>query len=371
MPQQHAHRRRNLLKIMQERNLDAFLVTDDVNVSYLTGFTGDSSYLLLQPENPIVISDFRYTTQLEEECPDLDRTIRGSKTPLLDLTGSTVQTAGVRKVGIESNSLPVDTLNSLSKHVHGVEWVGCPAVIDAQLRSIKDDLEIAEIRQALEYAQQGFRNLLTMLTPQMTEFEASYELEHAMRKLGARGHAFPAIVARDDRAAMPHYSPAKIPLDGGTLLLIDWGAETLLRYRCDLTRTLVIGEPNDRLETIYGIVLEAQQLAIKAIGPGQSCREIDEISRKFISDNGFGDYFDHGLGHGFGLRIHEQPRFSPISEDVLVPGMVVTVEPGIYLPGWGGVRIEDNVLVTNDGHEVLSSLPSSFESAQIRLGLRD
>lgn len=353
---------------MEDRKLDGFLVTDETNVSYLTGFTGDSSYLLLRPTNSVVISDFRYTTQLEEESPDLDRTIRGSDVPLGDLTSKTIRAAGVKRLGMESNTLSVDTFNSLSNTLPGVEWVGCPGLIEVELRSVKDQDEVAEIRLALEFAQQGFSQLLTRLNPGMSEFEAAYELEHTMRKLGARGHAFPAIVAKDDRAAMPHYSPGTQPIGGGTLLLIDWGAETHSRYRCDLTRTLVIGEPNSQLENVYSVVLEAQRLAIAAIAPGQSCREIDAIARNYIADNGFGDRFGHGLGHSFGLKIHEQPRFSPISNDVLQPGMVVTVEPGIYLPGWGGVRIEDDVLVTRDGHEVLSSLPRSFESARVRFG---
>jgi Xaa-Pro aminopeptidase len=272
---------------------------------------------------------------------------------------------------MESGSLPVDTLESISKHIPDVEWVGCPGLIESQLRSIKDEPEITAIRQAVAFAEEGFRQLLAMLTPEMTEFEASYELEHAMRKLGARGHAFPAIVARDDRAALPHYSPSLQPIGRGNLLLIDWGAETHSRYRCDLTRTLILGEADARLQTVYQTVLEAQRLAIDAIAPGRSCREIDAIARNYIADNGFGDYFGHGLGHGFGLRIHEQPRFSPMSEDTLETGMVVTVEPGIYLPGWGGVRIEDDVLVTSEGHEVLSSLPKSFETARLGLVPRD
>ncbi len=348
---------------MQEQKLDAILVTDDTNVSYLTGFSGDSSYLLLTPKLAVVISDSRYTTQLQKECPELDRAIRDAGRALSELAGSVIQKSGVRKLGMESSSLPVDSLESISKHVPGVEWVGCPGLIESKLRSVKDEGEIAEIRQALVYAQEGFRQLKSMLSPRMTEFEASYELEHAMRKLGARGHAFPAIIAKGDRAAMPHYFPSQQPIGQSRLLLIDWGAETMSRYRCDLTRTLITAEPDDRLATVYGVVLEAQQLAMQAIGPGQSCKEIDAIARNFIADKEFGDYFGHGLGHGFGLKIHEQPRFSPLSNDVLEPGMVVTVEPGIYLPGWGGVRIEDNVLVTSAGHEVLSSLPSSFESA--------
>lgn len=350
---------------MDEQKLDGFLVTDETNVSYLTGFTGDSSYLLLTPNQAVVISDSRYTTQLEEECPELDRAIRDAGKTLSELAGSVIQKAGVRKLGMESSSLPVDSLESISKHVPGVQWVGCPGLIESKLRSVKDEGEIAEIRQALIYAQEGFRQLRSMLSPAMTEFEAAYELEHTMRKLGARGHAFPAIIARDDRAAMPHYFPSQQLIGKARLLLVDWGAETMSRYRCDLTRTLILSEPEDRLKTVYEVVRDAQQLATAAIRPGASCPEIDAIARKFIADKGFGDYFGHGLGHGFGLKIHEQPRFSPISNDVLQPGMVVTVEPGIYLPGWGGVRIEDNVLVTPGGHEVLSSLPSTFESARL------
>jgi Xaa-Pro aminopeptidase len=371
MSARYANRRQSLFRQLDEQNLDAFLVTDETNVSYLSGFSGDSSYLLLTRSLALAISDFRYTTQLEEECPDLERAIRGPDKTLSELAAGVIEQSGVRKLGMESSSLPVDSLESISKHVPGVEWVGCPGLIESKLRSVKDDAEVAEIRQALEFAQEGFRQLRTMLNPRMSEFEASYELEHTMRKLGARGHAFPAIIAKDDRAAMPHYFPSRKPIGEPMLLLIDWGAETMSRYRCDLTRTLLFGKPDGKLKDVYETVREAQQLAIAAIKPGASCRGIDALARKYIADKGFGEYFGHGLGHGFGLKIHEQPRFSPLSNDVLEPGMVVTVEPGIYLPGWGGVRIEDNVLVTSVGCEVMSKLPSTLESAYIGLGSRD
>jgi Xaa-Pro aminopeptidase len=213
-------------------------------------------------------------------------------------------------------------------------------------------------------AARGFDFLRASLTPEMTELNAAHELEHAMRRFGADGVSFPPIIAVDDRAALAHYHPGQRVIGGAKLLLVDWGAQTAARYKSDLTRMLIFGKPTKKLAKVYDTVLKANERAIRAIRPGMTCQAIDAVARGYIQKSGYGKRFGHGLGHGIGLDIHEMPRFAPNSDTVLEPGMVVTVEPGIYLPDWGGVRIEDDILVTQDGCEVLSAhVPKDLESA--------
>ena len=359
----HETRQRKLLRIAHREKVDAFLVTSETNVSYLTGFSGDSTYLLLRPEGATAISDFRYTTQLEEECPGLETFIRTTDVKLHAATIKVLKRVrpGLRRIGIESHVVSVELLNILSAELEDVEFVPISSAIENEIRAVKDAGEIAELRKAVHFAQRGFDVLKAILTPDLTEREASFELEHALRRLGAEGFSFPAIVAVGDRAALPHYCPGSRRVQDAGLLLVDWGAQTSSGYKSDLTRTLVTGKVTSKLEKIYNIVLQAQEAAIAAIRPGVKCEDVDRIARDVIDDAGYGNRFGHGLGHGIGLDIHEQPRFAPESPTQLKAGMVVTVEPGIYLPGWGGVRIEDDVLVTRAGAEVLSgSLPKRF-----------
>lgn len=225
-----------------------------------------------------------------------------------------------------------------------------------QLRLIKDKYEVARLRQAIRQAEDAFAVLRTKLRPEMTEKEAADELEHQCRLFGAKDAAFPTIVAVGPRAALPHATPSKRLIGESGFVLVDWGANEGL-YRSDLTRVLVTGRILPKFERIYRVVLEAQTRAIAAIRPGVSAHDVDNVARSIIAKAGFGRRFRHGTGHGLGLLVHEAPRLAVKSQTVLKPGMVVTVEPGIYLPGWGGVRIEDDILVTRTGHEVLTHAP--------------
>jgi Xaa-Pro aminopeptidase len=228
-----------------------------------------------------------------------------------------------------------------------------------QLREVKDKHEIAEIREAARYAEQAFAVLRATLRPNRTEKEVADDLEHQIRLFGGKGTSFPSIIAVGARAALPHARPTDKTIGADDFVLVDWGA-TARHYKSDLTRVLVTGRISPKLERIYGVVLEAQEQAIAAIRPGVTGREVDAVARKVITDAGFGKQFGHGLGHGIGLDIHEAPRLNSANDKPLKPGMVVTVEPGIYLPGWGGVRIEDDILVTKSGHEVLTSVPKQL-----------
>ena len=356
----YAGRRKKLLAKLRAEKLDALLVTNEPNVTYLTGFTGDSSYLLVGRDVELLISDTRYSVQIKEECPGLAMYERDSSEKIIDSTVKVLNKHKPQRVGFESDTATHALWSALSEKADKVEWVPTEELV-LELRQKKDAGEIAEIRTAVDQAQRAFELLVASLHPEMTEKEASFELENAIRRFGGEGVAFHSIIAVGDRAALPHYYPGQRKIKDAEFVLIDWGALSSGGYRSDLTRVVATGKIRPKLERVYGVVLSAQKAAIEKMAPGVPCKEVDAVARGIIDKAGFGNNFGHGLGHGIGLEIHEEPRMSPISEAVLEPGMVVTVEPGIYLPGWGGVRIEDDVLITRDGCEVLTSVPKELD----------
>jgi Xaa-Pro aminopeptidase len=358
----YAQRREKLLPILQAAEADCFLVTGEINVKYLTGFTGDSSYLVFGPGIELIITDSRYTTQLGEECPGVELYIRKVTEKLSEAAVKVLKKTKAANLGYESHLLVAESLEYFRRELPKVEFRPISGKIESELRAIKDAQEIAETRQAVQLAERSFDVLRASLTPETTELEAYWGLERSVRLFGGDGMSFHPIVAVGDRAALPHYRPQRFAVHEAGMLLVDWGAQTFAGYKSDLTRTLFTQPPSAKFEKVYQTVLKAQERAIKAIRPGQKCNVVDAKARDFIAEAGFGKWFGHGLGHGIGLEIHEQPRFSPTSETVLRPGMIVTVEPGIYLPSQGGVRIEDDVLVTADGCEVLSTTPKTLEA---------
>ncbi|QDU11918.1 M24 family metallopeptidase [Gimesia aquarii] len=357
-----AARQKKLNSLLKRMGVEALLVTSETNVTYLTGFGGDSSYLLIGKAQTVLISDARYTIQIEEECPGLDVYIRPSTESMTTALEKVLKKAHLEKVGFESHVVTCSLLDSLSGITPAIQWTPLDSFVE-ELRMVKDASEIEETRKAVQQAQQGFGVLRAILTKDMTELQGAHELEHAMRRFGARQAAFDPIVAAGERAALPHAIPSEKRIGESPFLLVDWGAMTQKGYRSDLTRMIIHGRPTSKLEKVYNTVLKAQCAAIEAIGPGVTCKKVDSVARKIIDKAGFGKYFSHGLGHGIGLDIHEGPRLGANQSTELKPGMIVTVEPGIYLSGWGGVRIEDDVLVTRDGHETLTSVPKEFESS--------
>ena len=355
-----AARRSRLIKLVKEAGADGLLVSNFTNVTYFTGFTGDSSHLLLSGSDEILVSDFRYVTQLEEECPGLRTHIRPNSILLRDAVIEVIGSAKVGRLAIEADSFTVADYAHLTEKLPKLSIISTAGLVE-KVRQIKDEEEIAEIRRAIEVAEGAFAIVRGTLRTGRTEKELADELDHQLRLQGAQGSSFPTIVAADARAALPHARPTTAAIDCADLVLVDWGADC--GYKSDLTRVLVTGRISPKLELLYGVVLKAQEQAIAAIGPGKTGREIDAIARGIIADAGFDQYFGHGLGHGIGLEVHELPRLSPMNEKPLEAGMVVTVEPGIYLPGWGGIRIEDDVLVTKRGHEVLTSCPKQLADA--------
>lgn len=351
-------RRDRLRRLLRKTDADAILVTDFTNVTYLTGFTGDDSFLLLTQTDEIVLSDPRYTQQLGEECPGVDVAIRPTGTKLIDTVVKVIKAAKIRCLAVEGGSMTVAFCAELTEKLPKVGLVSTTNLVE-QLREIKDKDELREIRQAIKIAEQAFAVVRASLRPERTEKEIAWELENQIRLFGGTRCSFTPIVGVGPRGALPHATLSDHLVSESDFILIDWGAKGRL-YVSDLTRVLVTGRISPKLERTYGVVLRAQQAGIAAIKPGARMNEVDRAARKVIEDAGYGKRFGHGLGHGIGLEVHEAPQLAANQERKLKAGMVVTVEPGIYLPGWGGVRIEDDVLVTRAGHEVLSSVPREF-----------
>jgi Xaa-Pro aminopeptidase len=359
MTDRSASRRDKLRRLLRKSGADALLVSNFLNVTYLTGFSGDDSYLLFTRDGQILISDSRYTTQLEEECPDLDVVIRTNGVGLLDAAAKLSKKAGISKLAIEASSMSVLELDSLAGKLPKAELVRTDGLVE-QLREIKDKYEIQVLRKAVNAAQRAFGVIRASLHPDQTEKEVAANIEHEIRRFGGRGCSFTPIVAVGYRAALPHANPSDRRMGESDFVLIDWGAN-YDGYMSDLTRVLVTGKISPKLQKIYGVVLKAQRQAIARIKPGATMHEVDAAARDTIAAAGHSKHFGHGLGHGVGLEIHEAPRLAKGQDLPLKAGMVVTVEPGIYIPGWGGVRIEDDVLVTRNGCEVLTSVTTDLE----------
>jgi Xaa-Pro aminopeptidase len=370
----HEERRERLARHLDGEGLDALAITSPVNVSYLTGFSGDSSVLVLARDRVLLVSDPRYTGQLAEECPGLATHIRPPAQKIHEAVAEVLTRLGVRAVGFESTAMTVAELETLRGLTPALDWKGAPGRVE-RLRMVKDPSEVAQIRAAIDVAERAFTALRALLRPEDREIDLYHAVEHYVRQAGGQGTAFPSIIAVGERAALPHAPPTGRVVGSGGLLLVDWGARGPF-YRSDLTRVLdtrktatFSGTPGGRttaggpqLEDVHAVVARAQEAAIGAVRPGVPAQAVDAAARSVIAEAGYGDYFAHGLGHGIGLDIHEGPAVRPHSETPLEAGMVFTIEPGIYLPGWGGVRIEDDVLVTPEGCEVLTRVPRDLGS---------
>ncbi|MDH7485023.1 MAG: Xaa-Pro peptidase family protein [Anaerolineae bacterium] len=346
-----------LRQILTENNLDAFFVSDVTNERYLAGFTGSpgDAGLVISQDLALIVTDSRYWEQVQRECPDFE--LVKVTTKFDAVLPEILQRVGGKRIGFEADHITVAQYERWMKPFGQVEWVATNEWV-RRLRAVKDAEEIALIRQAVALADEALAHGLQHIRPGMTERELAWIMEVYMRTHGAEGTSFDFIVAAGPNGAMAHYRAADVPLPMGQPIVIDMGAK-LNGYCSDLTRTVCLGEPAEpqRFWEIYQAVLAAQQKAEAEIRAGMSGVEADAIARRVIVEAGYGEQFGHGLGHGVGLEVHEKPRVSYISEDTLAAGNLITVEPGIYITGWGGVRIEDIVLVTDDGVEVLTRSP--------------
>ncbi|OGW17645.1 MAG: hypothetical protein A2072_02605 [Nitrospirae bacterium GWC1_57_7] len=345
---------------MAELGISSLLVTRRENIRYLTGFTGSAGVVVLSGTTTHLITDFRYKVQAAREAAGV--TIRIQKNDWIEAFHELGRRIGMQEVWYDESSLTGDTLRKL--RAPSLKLMGRGDVV-TDLRKRKDQREIQSIRTALRRAERSFRDLAPSIRPGVTEQDLALQLEFLMRRKGARRAAFDIIVASGGNGAMPHASVTNRRLRRGDLVTFDFGAEAD-GYFCDLTRTLCVGSPDRKQREIHELVQRAQQAAIDAIGPGVACSTVDAAARDIIAGAGYGDGFGHGTGHGVGLMVHEAPRLSPMSKDVLEQGMVVTIEPGVYIPGWGGVRIEDMVLVSEQGAKVLSSLSRGWNVAAPR-----
>ena len=354
----HGERIDRLRKALRDEGIPALLVTSEANVTYLTGFTGDSSYLLVTGDGQWFLTDSRYTEQAGKEAPQCELVER--KETLVKATAEVLAGTGAKSMAFEAPALRYSTYQDLCEGLDGVELVPRKELVE-KLREIKDEGELERIRTAIAAAEAAFDEAVGELAAGQTEREVATKLDNAMRRRGAKKGSFEVAVAARERSSLPHAQPTDAVIEPGDTVLIDWGAEVNL-YCSDCTRTMFLAPPDDRWREVYGIVLEAQLEAIEAIRPGAGLKEVDAVARDRIAAAGYGERFRHGLGHGIGLRVHEGPRLSRQSEGEVAEGMVMTVEPGIYIPGWGGVRIEDMIVVREDGAEVLTSVRKGLDA---------
>lgn len=344
-----------LLGLLEERGLSALYVTGPENRLYLSGFSGSTGALFITGEAQYLIVDFRYTVQAQVESPHLTVIELAAGRSFGDALAELLEKHRLKSVGCEGDHLTLNQFESLKKKLSGTELIATSGLVEG-LRVVKEGAEVELIEEAVRLAELSFKEVLPLLRPGVSERELAAELEYRMRRYGAEGTAFKAIVASGHRSALPHGVASDKKVQAGDLVTLDFGA-VYRGYCSDITRTVVVGRPDDRQKEIYSVVLTAQQKALSGIRAGVKACEVDAWAREVIEAAGYGHCFGHSTGHGVGLCVHEAPRLASGEDTVLAGGMVVTVEPGIYLPGWGGVRIEDTVLVTEGGCRILSSLP--------------
>lgn len=361
IPEPYNQRIARVRQALSRHKIDGYLVQSRTDQFWLTGFTGESGGVLITDSAVVLLTDGRFNETADIEAPYARKVIRKTREPSTD--AREIKRLAIRRLGFEPTRMDVHTLGGLRKHTNGVRFKSAPGLISA-MRVCKDAGEVEAIRHAIRVAERAFLKLKRWLRPGMTEREVAARLVYDMQRLGASEPAFPPIVAVGAHASLPHYEPGDARVNDREGVLIDWGARCGW-YVSDLTRVLWPGSIPRPLAKAFKVVREAQLRAIDAIGPGVKASRIDLVARSYIRKAGYGRRFNHGLGHGIGLDVHEGPGLRKTGVDVLQPGAVVTVEPGIYLPGVGGIRIEDDVLVTETGHEVLSSLPTDIRSMSL------
>jgi Xaa-Pro aminopeptidase len=344
-----------LRQIMAESGLDSLLVSRREDVRYLSGFTGSAGTLVVTPKRTCLITDFRYKEQARRETTGI--AIKIQKKDYFSAMQDIIARLDIETLWFDESAVTVEGLKVFKKK--GIKIKGHPDIV-TKLRQQKDKQEIENIRKAIYRAEEAFQELKTAIHPGATERELGLHLEYLIRSKGSRRAAFDIIVASGANGAMPHAAVTNRRLKNGDLVTFDFGAEAN-GYYSDMTRTVCVGRPSAKQLEIHEIVLRAQATAIQAVGAGVSCKAVDSAARDVIKRAGYGRFFGHGTGHGIGLMVHEGPSVSPSSRDTVRANMVFTVEPGIYIPGWGGVRIEDMVQVTNTGARTLTSLPRELE----------
>ena len=352
---------------LADEGTPAMVIEHEVDIWYLTGFVGHSATLVVGPDVAAILCDARYEEYLQPWATGgIHEVLIGPRHTVADRIRSVAESHHLDQLAFQSEHLTVAGLQAFQRALDSIDFIGSTGHM-AALRAIKDEHEIALIERCIEIQDQGLSAAFSQLELGMSEADFTALLEYEMRCRGASGASFEPIIATGTNSSVIHHMPGDKKIEPG-MLLVDWGAR-LEGYCSDLTRTFCIGPMPRQMEEIYDIVLEAQLAAIDACKPGADCAHVDGVAREIIAQAGYGAEFSHGLGHGLGMDVHESPNFSVKSAGVaLEPGMVMTVEPGVYLPGVGGMRVEDDILITEDGHRVLSSrLDKSRNTAQIEL----
>ncbi len=353
MIQERAHR---VHKLLEAAKLDGFLFLDRANLRYLSGFSGSAGALLVSRKGAIFLTDSRYTTQARQEVQA--QSICEYQVQL-DGIFEQVNQLGLQRIGFEADSLPYAMVERLrQKGPAGCQWLPESERLRS-LRWVKDRDELSALEHAAAISAEAFEEILPLFRPGVLERDIALELEFAMRRRGAEEKSFDTIVASGRRGALPHGIASDKAIACGDLVTIDFGARWS-GYHSDETVTVAVGPVSAKLRQIFDIVLEAHDRAMDAVRPGVPLRDIDGIARAYIGEHGYGDYFGHSLGHGVGLEVHEHPAVSSQTEVLAEEGMVITIEPGIYIPDLGGVRIEDMVYVTADGYRRITRLPKEF-----------
>jgi Xaa-Pro aminopeptidase len=352
---------RGIRSAMGGAGVDAYLLTNHMDTFYATGFTGEDSAVLITRRGIHIISDGRFDEAIDDEVSWARKHLR--KKMLADEIGIVCKTLKLKSLAVQADALTVSMHGVLKRVCKPTKITLAPSIVNG-MRERKDAKELRVMRRAIAVAQEGFLATRGQIQIGMTEAEVAARIEYEMRLRGSTCAAFSTICAVNGNASRPHALAGSRKVKAGSIILVDWGA-TVGFYRSDLTRCFFVGRVPRKMGEVYKIVLEAQMAAIEAIGPGVRCCDVDAVARNLIAGAGYKEEFSHGLGHGLGLDVHESPSLSWRSSQELSPGMVVTVEPGIYLAGRFGVRIEDDVLVTDGGHRVLSDLDKSLEGAVI------
>ncbi len=338
---------------LKRKNCDALLVDDAVNLYYLTGMSLSAGSLIISEKDAVLLVDGRYEELCRKKAPT-----KVALTPQVTLKELT---SDFRTLGFNSETLSYKAYQELEKQLPKITLIPLENII-RELRGIKDPEEIALLKEAAELGSQGFDFLCTLIKAGITESELAQELEIFWKRKGSKGLAFDPIIAFGSNTSMPHYRAAQSKLELGMPIQIDIGVNDR-HYHSDMSRVVFFGEPSEQMKTIYHIVLQAQLAALEKCRPGTLVGHLDETARALITDAGYGPHFTHSLGHGVGLEIHEYPTLRnkvPFSDVTLKPGMVITIEPGIYLSGIGGVRIEDTIVITDDGYENLTNRPKEL-----------
>ena len=341
--------------LLSDRGVDALLIHSAPNRTYLTGFTGSAGIAVVTELEALLLVDFRYVEQAAAEAPGFE-VIKADR-QFIDTLAEVVRGRGLRRLGFESETVTVKQHREYADRLAPAELVPLEGV--DRLRWVKDADELARIERAVAIADAAFAHVQPLLRPGAVERDIAVELEFFMRRSGAEKEAFETIVASGPRSALPHGRASDRVLERGDFVTLDFGAQ-YRGYVSDCTRTIVLGEASPKHHEVYATVLASQQAALSGIRPGMTGKVADGIARTIIAEAGYGEAFGHSLGHGVGLLVHEGPTLSPREEGILEPGHVVTVEPGIYLPGWGGVRIEDLVVITEGGCRSFTRSPNEL-----------